>query len=118
MMGYKSSDRHRNDEICTMYFAVVKLSLSKGKTEREAKKEALDAINLRFHISEKRARMLIAEYIRNDSSQYIGTFYVQNDNLISILKEINELRQNEIDRNNELIKLLIEVNKDYGKKGR
>lgn len=117
-MGYKSSDRHRNDEICTMYFSVMKLSLSKGKSEREAKKDALDAINLRFHISEKRARMLISECIHNDTSSYIGSFYVQNDSLISVLKEINEMKQREIDRNNKLIELLLEVNKEYGKKNR
>lgn len=117
-MGYKSADRHRNEEICSMYFSVIRIYLAQGMNEREAKKEAFDAITLRFHLSEKTARMLIADHIRLDYNKYLGTFYVQNESLISLLEQINRDKQAEIDRNNQLIKLLKEVNDEYsGKRG-
>lgn len=112
-MSYKSADRHRNEEICSMYFAVIKICKADGKNMREAKKEALDAITLRFHLSEKTARMLIAEYIRKDCDKYKGTFYVQNQRMISLLEQINQERREEIERNEQLIKLLKEVNDEY-----
>lgn len=99
-----------------MYFSVMKICLSKGKNEKEAKKEALDAITLRFHLSEKTTRMLIAEYIRYDCDKYKGAFYVQNNRLIELLEQINENAQKEIERNIKLIKLLKEVNNEYSRK--
>lgn len=117
-MNYKSADRHRNEEICSMYFSVIHICMQKGLTERQAKKEAFDAITLRFHLSEKTARMLIAEYIRQDYDKYKGTFYVQNERLISLLKDINQERQIEIDRNNKLIDLLRQINNEYSGKGK
>ena len=112
-MNYKSADRHRNEEICSMYFAVMRICKAEGKNMREAKKEALDAITLRFHLSEKTARMLIAEYIRKDYDKYKGMFYVQNDRLVTVLEQINKKRREEIERNEKLIKLLKEVNDEY-----
>ena len=117
-MSYKSADRHRNEEICSMYFAVMRISIKNGKTERDAKKEALDAITLRFHLSEKRTRMLIADYIRKDYDKYLGAFYVQNVRLIQTLEEINKEKMEEVERNNRLIKLLKEVNDEYTGKRR
>lgn len=87
-------------------------------SEKEAKKEAFDAINLRFHLSKNRARMLIANYIRKDCDKYKGTFYVQNLNLISTLEDVNKEMKAEIKRNEELIKLLKEVNNEYAGKGK
>lgn len=115
-MSYKSSDRHRNEEICSMYFSVIKIYLAKGWSEKEAKKEAFDAITLRFHLSEKTTRMLIAEYIRYDCDKYKGAFYVQNDRLIELLEQINKEALLKIERNNKLIQLLKEVNEEYGGK--
>lgn len=115
-MGYKSDDRHRNDEIVSMYFSVVKSSLSKGKSMREAKNDAYDAITLRFYVSEKTARMLISERIREDYAKYNGTFYTQNEAMIEMLEDSNRQMKKEIERNNTLIKLLKEVNEDYGGK--
>lgn len=117
-MSYKSADRHRNEEICSMYFSVIHICQQKGATERQAKKEAFDAITLRFHLSEKTARMLIAEHIRDDYDKHKGMFYVQNDRLISLLEGINKEKQAEIDRNNQLIKLLKEVNDEYSGKNK
>lgn len=118
-MNYKSADRHRNEEICSMYFTVIHICQQKGVSERQARKEAFDAITLRFHLSEKRARMLIAENIRTDYDKYKGMFYVQNQRLITVLKEINEQKMAEVERNNNLIALLEEVNDEYsGKKKR
>jgi hypothetical protein len=99
-----------------MYFSVMRLSQAKGKTEREAKKEAFDAITLRFHLSEKTARMLIAEHIRIDYDKYKGSFYVQNQRMIELLEQTNEELQREMDRNNALKKLLQEVNDEYAGK--
>lgn len=115
-MNYKSADRHRNEEICSMYFSVMRICLSQGKSEREAKKEAFDAITLRFHLSEKTARMLVAENIRVDYDKYKGSFYVQNERLMELLEQINQDLQKEIDRNHKLIKLLKEVNNEYSRK--
>lgn len=118
-MNYKSADRHRNEEICSMYFSVIHICQQKGLSERQAKREAFDAITLRFHLSEKTARMLIAEHIRTDYNKFEGMFYVQNQSLISLLEDINAEKQMEIDRNNKLITLLKEVNDEYsGKKRR
>lgn len=117
-MSYKSADRHRNEEICSMYFAVIRISIQNGMDEKEAKKEAFEAITLRFHLSEKRARMLIAEYIRKDCEKYNGAFYVQNLKLIATLEEVNADKMEEIERNKRLIKLLKEVNDEYSGKGR
>lgn len=99
-----------------MYFSVIRICISQGMNERDAKKEAFDAITLRFHLSEKRARMLIADYIRKDCDKYKGTFYVQNERLISLLEDINESKKAEIQRNEKLIKLLKEVNNEYAGK--
>ena len=118
-MNYKSADRHRNEEICSMYFSVIHICQQKGLSERQAKREAFDAITLRFHLSEKTARMLIAEHIRTDYNKFEGMFYVQNQSLISTLEEINKAKAEEIERNNRLITLLKEVNDEYsGKKRR
>ena len=117
-MNYKSADRHRNEEICSMYFTVLRISIRNGKSEREAKKEALDAITLRFHLSEKRTRMLIADYIRKDYDKFLGTFYVQNLRLIQTLEEMNKEKMDEVERNNKLISLLKEVNDEYAGKRR
>lgn len=117
-MSYKSADRHRNEEICSMYFAVIRINIQKGKNERDAKKEAFDAITLRFHLSEKTARMLIADCIRKDYDKYKGTFYVQNLRLITILEEMNKEKMEEVERNTRLIELLKEVNNEYNGKRR
>ena len=112
-MSYKSADRHRNEEICSMYFSVIRLNIKNGLSEREARKEAFDAITLRFHLSEKRARMLIAENKRQDCDKYKGTFYIQNQRLISILEQTNAQKKEEIEKNEQLINLLKEVNNEY-----
>lgn len=118
-MNYKSADRHRNEEICCMYFSVIRINKQKGLTERQARKEALDAVTLRFNISEKRARILIAEYIHEDYDKYKGMFYVQNKRLCTVLEEINQHLLSNVERNQTLIKLLEEVNDEYsGKKKR
>jgi hypothetical protein len=101
-----------------MYFAVIRINIQKGKTEKEAKKEAFDAITLRFHLSEKTARMLIADYIRTDYDKFKGTFYVQNLRLITTLEEINQEKLEEVERNNRLINLLKEVNNEYSGKNK
>lgn len=117
-MSYKSADNHRNMEICSMYFSMIHIGKRKGQSEKQAKKEAIDAITLRFHLSEKTARLLIAEYIREDYNKYRGMFYVQNQRLLSVLGEINVELQREIERNKKLIELLEEVNDEYSGKKR
>ena len=102
-----------------MYFSMIHICKQRGMNERQARKEAFDAITLRFHLSEKRARILIAEHIRDDYDKYKGMFYVQNQRLCTVLSEVNEEMRSEIERNEKLIKLLEEVNDEYsGKKRR
>ena len=91
-----------------LFFSVLRLNRAKGLKEKEAKEMAYDAVELRYNISQKRLQNIISDnhdIFRSDRNMFLG----ENRRLIEILKEANSDMQGIIDRNNELLRILEEV---------
>jgi hypothetical protein len=105
-VGSKNIDRDKM--AVELYFSVLRANKSKGLSHKEAKDLAYDAVELRYNISPKRLQNII--YDNHDSLTCNKNLFLnENERLIETLREANSNMQEFIDRNNELLKVLEEV---------
>ena len=107
-MGVSSKNKDRDKMAVELYFSVLRVNKSKGLSHKEAKDLAYDAVEMRYNISPKRLQNII--YDNHDSLTCSKNLFLnENERLIETLKEANRGMQDFIDRNNELLKVLVEV---------
>jgi len=95
----------RNDEIVTFFYAIFGHRIHQGVEQRQAKKEACDAVSLRYGVSRGRLLNIISE--KNNSHKVNFSAFRQNilsliDDLGSANAEIGAV----MERNRKLISLL------------
>lgn len=107
-MGVSSKNIDRDKMAVELYFSVLRLRKAEGLPHKEAKKQACDAVELRYNISPKRLQNIIYD---NHDTLTCDRYIFLNDNrvLIDTLRGANASMQEFIDRNNELLKVLEEV---------
>lgn len=104
-----SKNIDRDKMAVELYFSVQKINRAKGFTQKEARDLAFDAVELRYNISPKRLQNIIS--INHDALVCNRNMFLsENQRLIETLREANAEMQEVIDRNNELLKVLEEVN--------
>ena len=103
-----SKNVDRDKMAVELYFSVLRIKKGEGLSHKEAKDLAFDAVELRYNISPKRLQNIIST---NHDALICNRnmFLDENERLISILTEANANMQEMIDRNNELLKVLMEV---------
>lgn len=98
-------DINRDKMAVELYFSVLRLRKAQGVDHMEAKQLAYDAVELRYNISSKRLRNIMAAN-HDTLTCNRDAFLEECKTLISILKESNSDLQKTMDYNNELVKML------------
>lgn len=101
-------DINRDKMAVELFFSVLRLKKSQGIQHMEARKLAYDAVELRYNISSKRLRNIMAGN-HDTLTCNRDAFLEECRTLVAILKESNNDLQKTIDYNNELVKMLEEV---------
>ena len=104
-----SKNIDRDKMAVELYFSVLRIKNAEGLSHREAKDIAFDAVELRYNISPKRLQNIISAN-RETLNCNRNMFLSENERLIETLRESNADMQAMIDQNNELLKILEEVN--------
>ena len=107
-MGICNKNIDRDKMAVELYFSVLRIKKAEGKSHKEAKDLAYDAVELRYNISAKRLQNIIYDNHETLTCNK-NIFLDENQRLIDTLREANTDMQVFIDRNNELIKVLEEV---------
>jgi hypothetical protein len=104
-----SKNIDRDKMAVELYFSVLRAKKAQGLSHKEAKEFAYDAVELRYNISPKRLRNIIYENHETMTCNR-NMFLNENIRLIETLKEANSSMQEIINRNNQLLVILEEVN--------
>lgn len=104
-MDTLSKGRDRNNEIVTFFYLIFGHRVHLGMDTDDARKEAYDAVTLRYGIGKGRLLNIISE--RNNSQKVNKTAFRENvltliDDLASANAELDDIRE----RNHKLIALL------------
>ncbi len=95
----------RNDEIVTFFYAIFGHRIHQGVEQRQAKKEACDAVSLRYGVSKGRLLNIISE--KNNSHKVNFSAFRQNIlSLIDDLRSANDEIGAVMERNQLLMSLL------------
>lgn len=107
-MENRCRDINRDKMAVELFFSVLRLRKAQGIQHMEARKMAYDAVELRYNISSKRLRNIMAA--NHDTLTCNRTAFLEEcRTLITILRESNSDLQKTMDYNNELVKMLEEV---------
>ena len=104
-----SKNIDRDKMAVELYFSVLRAKKAAGIPHKEAKDFAYDAVELRYNISPKRLRNIIYENHETMTCNR-NMFLNENVRLIETLREANSSMQEIINRNNQLLEILEEVN--------
>lgn len=101
----------RNGEIVTFFYTIFGHRIREGLNPDEARKQAYDAVTLRYEISRGRLLNIISEY---KTSQKVNVSKMRQNALalINDLQAVNHGLSNNITRNERLISLLNECLED------
>ena len=97
----------RNSEIVTFFYAIFSKRIRDGVNSEEARKQAYDAVTLRYEISKGRLLNIISER-RNSQKVNMSSLQQNAIALIKDLQTVNEGLDNTISKNERLISLLKE----------
>lgn len=106
-MSNSEKTRQRNDEIVFYYYLIFGNRVHSGLPSSEAKKEAADAVALRYNISPGRLRNIISQQRiarTPNTSSFIVNAHALMDDLAVMNNELEAIRS----RNDRLIALLEE----------
>lgn len=78
----------RDIEIRAMFYAVHKVEIHGGLPEKEARQKAYDAIELRYNLSQTRARIIMSNVAKIDPCPHIPRYIADIKELIVILQKI------------------------------
>ena len=106
-MSSSQKSNERNAEVVTFFYHIFTHRIRSGLSQIEARKEACDAVSLRYNISKGRLLNIISSHKHFDDANK-AAFRSNAENLISELDVINKALQEEMDRNAHLISLLKE----------
>lgn len=95
----------RNDEIVTFFYAIFGHKVHSGENPIQARKEAYDAVSLRYGISSGRLLNIIAEQ-RNSQNVNLTEFRENVISLIDNIKAVNDEINDTLEKNNLLLSLL------------
>lgn len=94
-----------NSEIVTFFYSIFGHKVHQGMDPVQARKEAYDAVSLRYGISSGRLLNIIAE--QNNSQNVNITAF--RENVLSLMRDISDVNEeinNTLERNNLLLSLL------------
>lgn len=97
----------RNSEIVTFFYTIFSKRIRDGVNSEEARKQAYDAVTLRYEISKGRLLNIISER-RNSQKVNMSSLQQNAIALIKDLQTVNEGLDNTISKNERLISLLKE----------
>lgn len=95
----------RNSEIVTFFYSIFGHRIHQGVEQGQARKEAYDAVSLRYGISRGRLLNIISD--QNNSQKVNEAAF--RENIISLIEDVtsaNEEIQAVMDRNEKLLALL------------
>lgn len=95
----------RNREIVTFYYIIFTDCIHKGMNNARARKEATDAVSLRYGISPGRTLNIITEQKASPNANIV-TLRRDAEALIARLEEVNKGMEEERIRNEKLISVL------------
>lgn len=98
-------DINRDKMAVELFYSVLRLKKSQGIQHMEARKLAYDAVELRYNISSKRLRNIMAAN-HDTLTCNRDAFLEECRTLIMMLKESNSDMQKTIEYNNELVTIL------------
>lgn len=101
----------RNSEIVTFFYTIFGHRIREGVNPEEARKQAYDAVALRYEISRGRLLNIISQH-RNSQKVNISSLRNNAIALINDLQAVNEGLDNTISKNQRLISLLQECLND------
>ena len=103
--------RERNSEIVTFFYTIFSHRIHQGVNQDDARKQAYDAVALRYEISRGRLLNIISEN-RNSQKVNISSLRQNAIALIGDLQAVNEGLDTTISKNERLISLLKECLED------
>lgn len=106
-MGNFANSQERNREIVSFFYVVLSSRVRSGMPPDEARKDAYDAVNLRFGITKGTLLNIISAYKGSRSVNKI-TFQENASALIEELERANKSYAESLEKNSQLITLLKE----------
>lgn len=110
-MGNVKKSVERNGEIVTFFYMILGYKVRSGMNPEEARKEAYDAVTLRYEISTGRLLNIISEY-RGSQSANLSRL---RQNALALIRDL-QVVNNELDavreKNERLISVLNDCLKD------
>lgn len=104
-MGATAKGKERNNEIVTFFYLIFGHRIHQGIDQDLARKEAYDAVSLRYGIGKGRLLNIISE--QNSSQKVNRIAFRQNvSELIANISSVNDEIQAVKSRNEQLIQLL------------
>ena len=110
-MSGNSRARERNGEIVTFFYTIFGHRIHEGMSPEDARKEAYDAVSLRYEISRGRLLNIISEH-KNSQKVNMSSLRQNAISLIDELKIVNKGLDATMSKNERLISLLKECLED------